>query len=74
MNLFHKVYAFHIPFSTCIFTINTVRNGCAVAVYSVFSCPRVMALEMSVILTYMECFFCFAQLLPRFAEFTLFIS
>jgi hypothetical protein len=48
MNLFHKVYAFRIPFSTCLFTINTARNGCAVAVSSAAICHRVMALEMSV--------------------------
>lgn len=50
MNLFHKVYALCIPFSTCLFTINTVRNGCAVGACSVSLCPRVMVLEMSVIL------------------------
>lgn len=50
MNLFHKVYALCISFYTCLFTINTVRNGCAVAVYGVSLCPRVMSLEMSVIL------------------------
>jgi hypothetical protein len=50
MNLFHKVYAFRIPFSTCIFTIIAVSNGCADAAYNVSLCPRVMAFEMSVIL------------------------
>lgn len=50
MNLFHKVYALHTPFSACLFTINTVRNGCVVAAYSISLCPRVLALEMSVIL------------------------
>jgi hypothetical protein len=50
MNLFHKVYALRIPFSTCLFTINTVRNGCALAAYSISLCLRVMVLEMSVIL------------------------
>lgn len=50
MNLFHKVYALSIPFPTCLYTINTVRNGCAIAACSISLCPRVMALEMSVIL------------------------
>jgi hypothetical protein len=50
MNLFHKVYALRIPFSICLRTINTVRNGCAIAAYSISLCPRLMALEMSVIL------------------------
>lgn len=50
MNLFHKVYSLRIPFSTCLFTTSTVRNRCATAAYSISLCPRVMALEMSVIL------------------------
>jgi len=47
MNLFLKVYALRIPFSTCLCTINTVRNGCAVTAYRISLCPGVMALEMS---------------------------
>jgi hypothetical protein len=50
MNLFHKAYALRIPFSTCLFTINIVRNGCAVTACSISLCPRVLALEMSVML------------------------
>ena len=30
MSLFHKVYAFRIPFSTCLFTINTARTDALV--------------------------------------------
>lgn len=49
MNLFHKAYAFRISFSTSPFAINTARNGCADAASDAAFCPRVMALEMSVI-------------------------
>jgi len=77
MNLFHKVYTLWIPFSTCLYTINTVRNGCAVAAYGTSLCPRVMTLEISVILsTWSDSFVwpraCSVPL--NWSEFTLFSS